>query len=481
MKKLFLVILIFLLIPFSFAVTPVDVGICDKSLEAADAQVQSCIDTCTIESKPALDAYNIKQAELEGISNDPVNNCEGYAACSSFCQNKDYGFDPDDETLNPAIVLSAMASCLEETCPDAIATCEARKVQLQQGIGNDFYYAYKCVCESCILPGCRYQKMSACAELTGFCDEVRKSAFNAAYGSSVKSWIGCNSSTTNIAILTKIGTAGLTGDTKEPKKEPEPDPKITTPDNKPITTPKEPEKKLTVKQEQKKQENQQQIQKIKNKPKVEVIEVNTPEGKKEIILNNPDNSKPDIVDKAKYHLKNEIKTSISDKIGDIPIIGPYKDYIVKFFEDQQSDETKTTDTQIQLGSSKKGAQLFNMVDGTGDKELSLSPGKNLIPSTPLTKPYEWVLNELGFVVKKSMAKGLEKEYAFALNVARLQREKYGSSWSQTIKNTITFVGEELGEDPAAQTLESFSKKEYQKQDARVKAYIMQMKMNGELK
>ncbi|RLC43798.1 MAG: hypothetical protein DRH70_09535 [Candidatus Coatesbacteria bacterium] len=79
-----------------------------------------------------------------------------------------------------------------------------------------------------------------------------------------------------------------------------------------------------------------------------------------------------------------------------------------------------------------------------------------------------------------MAHGFSSEYNSALAQAKELR-KAGFSWSDTIKQTTKLVGEETDGKRWVQTLDAFSKKDYKTQDARIKAYIMQMKINGELK
>jgi len=472
------------MIPFSFAL--IDVSICDVDLATADVQVQGCIDTCTIQSQPTVETYNLKSAELNGIVNNPIANCEGYPECVSICKAQISAPDPEDENANIGTLFGAAGSCLAATCPDAIQACENRKNQLQKEVNDYLYYSYKCVCESCILPGCRYQKLSSCKELTATCDEARKVAFGAGYGSSKKSWIGCNTSTTDIGKLTKIANTGLTKPkVNETPKITEPPknttkvvntPKVTNPPTKTNT-----QSKLTNKQQQNKINNEQKINQIKQKPGFEVVEVNTKDGKKEIVLNNPDNSKLDAIDKHFYKKKKKIEGDIVDNtFGEIPGLGLWKDYVKKFFDDKKSDEQKTKQTQADLGIGANSAKQFNKMDGTGDTELGLSPAKNSIPSTPLTKPFEIMITQMGNTVKKTLAHGYNSEYHSALAHAKDAR-KYGMSWSETIKHTTNFLAEETDGKQWMTNVNSLSKKEFKTQESRVYAYLQQMRENGEVK
>lgn len=483
MKRTFSLILVLflLIIPLSQASSPIDVGICESDLATADAKVQTCINDCTVQNQASIDAYNSKKAELDGIFNNPIDNCEGYPECAATCKAQSADFVPEGDDPNIGNIVAPIGNamaCLKNTCPDAIAACEAKKAQLEQEIKNDLYYSYKCVCESCILPACRYQKLSSCSEMTKTCDDARNFAFGAAYSNSKKSWIGCNSSKAIAAKLTKMAIAGSNNKkTETPKIENPPVKKIETPPQKTINK----KNNLNSVQQKNKQKTQQKLQEIKNKQESEVIEINTPEGKKEIILKNPDNKKLDFFDKQFYKKKKKIESDIVDEtFGNIPGLGLWKDYVKKFIDDQKSDDTKTKQTQADLGIGKNSAKQFNLMDGTGDKELGLSPAKNAIPSTPLTKPYEFIFTQLGNGIKKTMAHGYNSEYNSVLEQAKELRA-VGSSWSQTIKQTTILVGQETEGKRWVQTLNAQSKKDYQSQSARINAYILQMKENGELK
>jgi len=338
--------------------------------------------------------------------------------------------------------------CIELICEPALKSYN-RKIKLldseEEKLKDDFNLAQ---CNSCVIPFCKYQLHNDCGVLGKFCKSI-SSMSNTDY-------IGCS------VVEEPVKTPGVNT-------------------NKPLTNSQITKTNNQQTKSKLQTENENKLNKISKKNNVEIVEIETKKGKKKIILINPDNSKASFGDKVKYYTNNEIKTKISDKIGDIPILGPYKDYIVKFFDDQKSDNQKATDTQVQLNVKKNAAKLFNQMDGTGDKELSLSPGKNLIPSTPVTKPFEYIINELGVGIKKEMAKGFEKEYNTALAVARAERES-GTTWTKTIEQAILFVGEEHNEGKQwTQTLNAYSKPDYKTQSGRVKAYIMQMKINGELK
>lgn len=317
----------------------------------------------------------------------------------------------------------------------------------EEKLKNDFDLAQ---CDNCVIPFCRYQIHADCTYLGKFCKEL----------SSITDtdYIGCTE-TPNETPSVKTNIPQTTTQTQKTE------PKTTTTNQQTKTN-------LQI-------QNENKIDEISKKNNVEVKEIETKNGKKKIILTNPDNSKANIDNKDMYYKKDEIKKTISDQIGDVPGIGPYKDYIMKFFDDQKSDEEKTTDTQINLDIGKNAANLFNQMDGTGDKELSLSIGKNLIPTSTATKPYEFIFDQLGGTVKKTMAHGYNSEYNSVLEEARLLRES-GLTWSQTIKQTTALVAEANEGKRWSQTVSAFSKDEFKTFESRVNLYILQMKENGEL-
>ncbi len=306
----------------------------------------------------------------------------------------------------------------------------------------------KTICENCISGYCTYKLDGDCNALSDLCREY--GGFN---------YIGC-------------------GD-NDPLSKPLIDPKDVAMGDKPSEKPIQKQDNNQFRQKNNLLTNQG-LTKLVNKPGVIIISIQTEDGVIKKILNKVDNSKATFKDKTDYYVTNNIKTKIGDKIGGIPAIGPYKDYIIKFFDDMKSDSQKTKDTHVQLGVGKNAATQFNKMDGIGETELKLSTAKNLIPSTPVTKPFEFIFTQLGNGVKKTMAHGFSSEYNSALAQARQLRDA-GLTWSDTIKQTIKLVGEETDGKRWVQTLDAFSKKDYKTQDARIKAYIMQMKMNGELK
>jgi hypothetical protein len=430
----FLIVLILI----SSMTLAIDSAICKSANPEEDYK------SCIKQQEPLKIIWEQKSAERDQLSKDFFATDSAYNIC---IYNTCVKGSTNPITTTKIKTDNDEKYCIELVCEPALKSYN-KKIKLldleEEKLKNDFNLAQ---CDNCIIPFCKYQLHNDCGALGKFCKSI-SSMYNTDY-------VGCSVVDNTVK-----------------------NPKVNT--NKPLTN-----SQTTINNKQTKTklqiENENKLNKISKKNDVEIIEVETKKGKKKIILINPDNSKASFGDKVKYYTNNEIKTKISDKIGDIPVIGPYKDYIVKFFEDQKSDNQKATDTQVQLNVKKNAAKLFNQMDGTGNKELSLSPGKNLIPSTPVTKPFEYIINELGIGIKKEMAKGFEKEYNTALAVARAERES-GTTWTKTIEQTILFVGEEHNEGKKwTQTLNAYSKPDYKTQSGRVKAYIMQMKINGELK
>lgn len=430
----FLYILIMIVLSISM-VLGIDSSICQSANPVEDYT------SCLKMQEPLKLAWEQKSDEVDQYSSDFFAANSEYNLCRyNMCAKG---------AINPITTTEIKTDndesyCIQLICEPLLKTYNKQIKILnaeEEKLKNDFNLAQ---CNNCIIPFCRYQIHTDCAYLGKFCKEISPMTDT--------DYVGC----TEKPIKTPLVNS-TTNQTTEPQ---------TT------TTKQQTKTNLQI-------QNENKIDEISKKNNNEVKEIETKNGKKKIILTNPDNSKANFLDKSIYYKKDEIKKTISDQIGDIPSIGPYKDYIMKFFDDQKSDEEKTTDTQINLGVGKNAANLFNQMDGTGDKELSLSIGKNLIPTSTVTKPYEFIFDQLGSTVKKTLAHGYNSEYNSVLKEARELRES-GLTWSQTIKQTTVLVAEENEGKRWSQTLSAYSKDEFKTFEGRVNLYILQMKENGEL-
>lgn len=222
---------------------------------------------------------------------------------------------------------------------------------------------------------------------------------------------------------------------------------------------------------------------------VEVIEVKTPSGvdAKTAPTTDPGTPSasidPDLVFEVKYQTNKKIIDPLIDTLADkiaekIPIINLYKDY---FKADKNtnlfSDEEAIKITSAELKVSEQAAKIYNDMSGIEDREKQMSPLKNSLPSSTMTKPFEYVIDTMGTGVKKHVANGYRKEYEIAEKTA-VQYKNMGLSYSQIISNTINDVAEETAFNSNTQMLNAQSKGDYKNQEDRVSEYIIQMKDAG---
>lgn len=257
----------------------------------------------------------------------------------------------------------------------------------------------------------------------------------------------------------------------------------------------EPEPKLTNGQpvsqqgKQKAEERKDKIIQIGAGAEVTVIEVKTPSGVQVKIAPVVDpglpsvSVDPDLAFKIKYQANKKIIDpfidALADKIAEkIPLIGLYKDY---FKSDKDTnlfnDEEAIKKTQADLKVSGQAAKIYNDMSGIEDREKMLSPAKNLIPSNTMTKPFEYVIQQLGTGVKKKVANGYRKEYEIAKRTA-VRYKEMGWTYSEIITTTISDVKDETAFNANTQMLNVQSKGVFKNQKDRIGAYIIQMKDDG---
>ncbi len=199
---------------------------------------------------------------------------------------------------------------------------------------------------------------------------------------------------------------------------------------------------------------------------------------------------PGLFFKLKYSV-NQQADKIIDEIADkIPYgLGKiFKDYI-KTEKDTQlfSNDENIKKTQKDLGVSSTQAELYTSLSGVEDKQTSLSPGKNLIPTSTLTKPFEYTLQFMELGIKKTIASQYEKEYVEAKAIAQ-ERRKSGDSWSKTMDETEKQIAETwgyTGYGKHVSYLNTMSKDQVgiynlKTQAGRIKFYIQMMRDKGEL-
>jgi len=260
---------------------------------------------------------------------------------------------------------------------------------------------------------------------------------------------------------------------------PEPDPEPKQSNGQPISQ----------QAKQKAENRKDKILDIGASAEVEFVEVNTPIGVevKAAPVEDPGvpsvSVNPDLVFKVKYQANKKIIDpfidTIADKIAEkIPIIGLYKDYFkadkdTNLFNNEEAIKKTSADLKV----SNQAAKIYNDMSGIEDREKTISPMKNAIPSTPATKPFEYVVQAMGTGIKKKVANGYRKEYELAEQAAT-RYKGMGLSYSQIIQNTIRDVGDETLFNANSQMLNAQSKGVYKNQNDRIGAYIIQMKDEG---
>ena len=245
------------------------------------------------------------------------------------------------------------------------------------------------------------------------------------------------------------------------------------------------------------EKTQSKIKEIAQKKGLEKVEVKTMQGTDIRIVQKDENipvkkdEQPGLYFKLKYNFNKHIVDKVIDAVADkIPFgLGKMcKDYF-KSDKDTNvySDDENIKKAQLDLHLPIKNAELYTPMSGVEDREKASSPGKNIIPSTPLTKPFELTLQFMGTSVKKKIAFEYRREYEMAKQIAK-ERRKYGDSWSKTLNNVKDEMAETSvggGRGIPVSYLNTMSKDpggafNFKTQEGRVKFYIQMMREGGEL-
>jgi hypothetical protein len=244
------------------------------------------------------------------------------------------------------------------------------------------------------------------------------------------------------------------------------------------------------------EKTQDKINKIIQTSGGEKLEIKTIQGTDTKIVQKDENipvkkdEYPGLFFTLKYSV-NQQADKIIDEIADkIPYgLGKiFKDYL-KAEKDTQifSNDENIKKTQTDLGVTSTQAELYTSLSGVEDKQTSLSPGKNLIPTSTLTKPFEYTLQFMELGIKKTIAEQYEKEYLEAKAIAQERRES-GDSWSKTMDETEKQIAETwgyTGYGKHVSYLNTISKDQVgifnlKTQAGRIKFYIQMMREKGEL-
>ncbi|ASJ02129.1 hypothetical protein A3L09_02015 [Thermococcus profundus] len=226
---------------------------------------------------------------------------------------------------------------------------------------------------------------------------------------------------------------------------------------------------------------------------LEAVEIKTPYGKDVKVFQKDENVKAkkgsSLWFKLKYYtgkaLDNVIDSasgaldSLVEKVMPSPV-GLFKDY-VKAYKDSQifQGDSATQKTMSDLHVSKGSAESYNEMSGIEDRELSLSPYKNAVPSSPVTKPLELTIGALGTGFKKCLAHDYEWEFRKTAERA-LFYKKLGMKYRDIILRTIADVEEETSYDHKVQTMNAQSKGDYRDQETRIRYYINRLYGEGKI-
>ncbi|MCC7552036.1 hypothetical protein KO317_00015 [Candidatus Micrarchaeota archaeon] len=274
MKFLYILIVLLLSIPI---VLSIDSSICQSA--NPEEEYKSCIKM----QEPLKLLWELKSDEVDKYSTDFFAADSEYNLCRYNTCAKG--------SINPITTTEIKTDNDESYCIQLI--CEPllkaynKKIKILEAeedkLRNDYNLAQ---CDNCLIPFCRYQIHIDCTYLGKFCKEI-SSITNTDY-------IGC--------IETPIETPSV---------------KTTTPQT---TTPKQTTASKTITTNQQNKTNLQilnenKIDEISKKNNIEIKEIETKNGKKKIILTNPDNSKANIANKDMYYKQNEIKKLCQIKLG----------------------------------------------------------------------------------------------------------------------------------------------------------------------
>jgi len=179
--------------------------------------------------------------------------------------------------------------------------------------------------------------------------------------------------------------------------------------------------------------------------------------------------------KTKYY-GNKVAGKIIDSIANqLPapikaITGYAKDSVQNA---TMNEEEKTKETAKDFGVDEKSAENYNKMNAIEDREKKLNAVKSTIPTSGLTKPFDFVLNQMGVSVKKIIASDYGWEYREAMKRAMMYK-KAGLKYREIIQNTVKDMEEMYGTDHRTYLLDRNSKEGYRNQEARVRVYLEQL-------
>ncbi|AMQ18468.1 hypothetical protein A0127_04430 [Thermococcus peptonophilus] len=226
---------------------------------------------------------------------------------------------------------------------------------------------------------------------------------------------------------------------------------------------------------------------------LETVEVETPYGKDVKVYQKDEKVKTkkgsSLWFKLKYYGGKALDTVIDSASGALDKlvekfmpspVGLCKDYVKAYKDSQlfQADDA-TKKTMQDLHVSKEGAESYNEMSGIEDRQLALSPYKNLAPSTPLTKPFEFTFGALEKGFKHTLANNYNWEFEETAKTA-MKYKKAGMKYEDIVALTIRDVDESIGFTRQVQTMNAQSKGKYQSQAERIKFYLKKLHEEGKI-
>ena len=203
--------------------------------------------------------------------------------------------------------------------------------------------------------------------------------------------------------------------------------------------------------------------------------VKTPSGERTRIYAEGSKGKGATWFKTKYY-GNKVTGKIIDGVANhLPaplqaITGYVKDSVQNA---TMNEEEKVKATAKDLGVDEKSAENYNKMNAVEDREKKLNAIKSTIPTSGLTKPFDFILNQMGISVKKIIASDYGWEYRETMKRA-VEHKKSGMKYQEIIQNTIRDMEEMYGTDHRTYLLDRSSKKEYRNQEARIRLYLQQL-------
>ena len=430
-----------LVLCMSAAQAKIDVTICQYSKTEADTMTQNCIDQCSV----------THAATIQQIANLPTEpaSCNQLSSCAqSMCSNVQIETDEDTSIgVGWATMVGAVASCAQQSCPDLYQQCIDDSNDLQKQKADLQQTVYACYCADCILPACRYYNFDECDSLVAECDLIRQNSLGAKYPSSRKSWIGCDSSAAQAALLTKIAANATTSSTQT----------TTTSTQTTIKAEAEKiieevsEKTLSGKSKEREDAADKLLKEFEEKYgdggfgkaldqaiETELDDISmdgaslkeiaieagiTDEPEKGVVKieKTQDKLAMDLRDKVKYTIYQATREKIKNAVGELPGVKYFSDNVGNFLDDTlMTKKEKVYENKEKYKTDDYGG--LAMTRYNDDMEKTLAPAKSFIEDkggTLIAAPAK-ALNELGSTYKKEVAKSGSDMYK---TIGRLIQDK----------------------------------------------------------